>query len=419
MTKNEMLETISSCRKRIALADVLDRSGFHEDSERIMMEVMVVISSISGEGGFRRFAIRGYTSMDENIQSIMGGIGAGAGLGGTLGAGIFSIPGAAIGSAVGGVAGAVSGPLQDAWFRNVNGRLSRSMALSQDFARGAQKLAAFLQKSGNPEGAAAILQAAQILHTRVRQQYEGMKSQISQQMGISPEEDKRWYSSWLPKIQRYQRMMRAKAEGRMTREAVNQQGTEEEEAEYDPWAEAEEEFNKYKQRNLIGGTEELVDMFGKGLSGGSRSPSAVPGPVNPNEVSFAMWGVPTALSLARIRHPLLQSIGKAGGAVAGPLWAADIGGYIGGKAGSAIVNKLHGGGQQGDIRRLSGEMGQIVAEIEKQLGISFEDVKQQVYRSISGNIGNQFAGEFGTGYGQQSGNKQVEDYFRGLSRRTT
>jgi hypothetical protein len=420
MKNNDLIETISMCRKRIALAEAFDRVGFHGDSEVLVDEVIAVVASLSDERpGFRRFAIRGYTSRDEYIQNIAGGLGGGIGAGASMG----GLAGAAIGGVAGTAVGAVKGPAQDWWFKNVNGKLSRSMALAQDFARGSQKLAAELQRQGDQAGAAAVLQAAQSLHAKVREQFETVKSQMSQQMGITPEQDKKWYSSWMPKIDRYFRMMESSSKNDMIKMAEVRPAGPPGYEDVDPATAAEEEFEKYRQEQPFSGVESISEIFtGPSLKGGSRSPSGIPAAIDPQSWLTYPWlaskavTVPTKMMGLRIPGAL-GALETASDKVFAPLMWGEVGGMVGGKAGSWAASQLHGGGAQGEIRRLSGELGQIAAEIEKQMGISLEDVKGTVYQSIGG-LGQQFAGEFGAGYGQQTGNKQSEQYFRNMSNQT-
>lgn len=413
MTRSELREIIGSCKQRVVLAEVFDRIGFHSDSERLTEEVLAVIASLSEDNsGFRKFAIRGYTSRDEYIQNIMSGLGGGIGAGATMG----GLPGAAIGGLAGTALGAVRGPAQDMWFKNINGKLSRSMALAQDFARGSQKLAAELNRSGDTAGSTMILQIAQTLHERVRSQFEAMKGQLSQQMGISPESDKKWYSDWGPKIQRYYRMMRSMSDNDMVKTAQSE--------DYDAEMEAEKEFEKYRQSQPFGGLESLGEMFfGKPLSGGSRSQASVPSLADPQNMTFYPWLATGGTAQGLASRVGLPGLSKGMAAVANPLnkafapmFAGEIGGIVGGKVGGSLANQLHGGGKQGEVRRLAGELGQITSEIEKQLGIPMDDIKVSLYQMMNRGFGNQFAGEFGAGYGKQSGDKLAEEYFGNIAK---
>jgi len=430
MTRDDLFDVIGECRKRVALSAAFDLAGFHDDSDRVRDEVEAVLSPESPDGGkFKRLAIRGYTSGDEYIKNIMRGIGTGAAYGGTAAAlgsaGIGAPVGAGIGAVVGGIGGAVSGPLQDVWFRNVNGRLSRAKALASDFSERANAIASSLKKEGNEQGAETILQASQILQQRVMEQYEGMKTQISQQMGITPDQDKRWYSSWLPKIERYYRMMRSDDRSGMRRTSAVP--GENQAASTSGLGDFASGPGWVTDPMMVAPTASGMGAFGPQVSAANAAYKAAE---NVGKKAFddaIKRGLSKTMANNIAKQAAKESMTAAGfpNLAPGlaltsfiPIAAGMLGGFAGGAAGGWMTGQIHGGGAQAQVRMRAEEMGQIIPEIEKQLGISLGDVSGMIYQAIGSGFGDQYAGEFGAGYGRQTGNRAVQQYFGDMSRQS-
>ena len=88
-------------------------------------------------------------------------------------------------------------------------------------------------------------------------------------------------------------------------------------------------------------------------------------------------------------------------AVGVPFWGSDVGGTIGGIVGGKAIGMLHGGGREGEEKRLSGELGQILAEVEKNMGTPMTDVRNYLSQALQSGFGEAPTSEFGTGYQQQ------------------